>query len=434
MYKPQFYTLTFATLVCLLSALPCLADSQVRIVRLSDVQGTVQIDKNSGLGFERAFDNLPIVQGTELRTLDNGRAEVEFEDGSTLRITPNTTVVFSALSLSDAGNRASSVNLVQGRAYVNWLGKSGDEFTLSFSGEKVDLLEAAHFRVSNSSSTAELASFKNAVEVTGPSGAVKVEKNKEVAFDPNDNDKATVAKDFKSDSYDQWDEQAGEYHQQYSKNNSAPYGYGASDLSYYGAYSSVPGYGQLWQPYFAGAGWDPFMDGAWSWYPGMGFLWASAYPWGWMPYYYGNWVYAPGYGWGWQPGGWNTWHGGIHYVGATASSFHAPVPPVGTVNSAIVGRAGTSAESSSETKLVMNARSAGLGIPRGSYDDLRHYNKEIAKTGSVELRPAAQFAASSVHISGFGFGGPGSGAIELGGGHAASAGAGHNVGAVGGHH
>jgi hypothetical protein len=434
MYTPRFCFLAFATVACLIYALPASADSQVRIVRISDVQGGVQIDKNSALGFERAFDNLPIVQGTQLRTLDNGRAEVEFEDGSTLRITPGTTVVFSALSLSDSGGRSSSVNLVQGRAYVNWLGKSGDEFTLTFSGGKVDLHESAHFRVSNSSRTAELASFKNAVEVTGPSGVVKVEKNKEVAFDLNDNDKATVAKDFKSDPYDQWDAQANDYHQQYSKNNSTPYGYGASDLSYYGAYSSVPGYGQLWQPYFAGAGWDPFMDGAWSWYPGMGFLWASAYPWGWMPYYYGNWVYAPGYGWGWQPGGWNTWHGGIHYVGATAVSFHAPVPPVGTVNSAIVGRAVTAAENPSEPKQVVNAQSAGLGIPRGSYDDLRHYNKEFVKSGSVELRPAPQFAASSAHMGAFGFSPLHSGAMGQAG-HAASASVGHSAGGMSaGHH
>ncbi len=431
MPKARPYAVTFATLAFLLHAVPALADSQVRIVRLSDVQGTVQIDKNSGLGFERAFDNLPIVQGTQLRTLENGRAEVEFEDGSTLRITPDTTVVFNALSLSDGGSRLSSVNLVRGKAYVTWLGKSGDEFTLTFSGEKVDLHEAAHFRVSNSSGLAELASFKNAVDVTGPSGTVKVERNKEVAFDLSDNRKATVAKAFKSDPYDRWDEQADDYHQQYSKNNSTPYGYGASDLGYYGAYSSVPGYGLLWQPYFAGAGWDPFLDGAWSWYPGMGFLWASAYPWGWMPYYYGNWIYAPGYGWGWQPGGWNTWSGGIHYVGAAAASFHAPLPPSGGVNSAIVGRAGTSAENTSETKLVVDARSAGLGIPRGSYEDLRHFNKEVAKTGSVELRSAPQFAASS-RTGAFGFSPLPSGAMGQAG-HAASAGAGHSAGGMADH-
>ena len=185
---------------------------------------------------------------------------------------------------------------------------------------------------------AEIASFKNELEVVAPSGTVKVDKKKMVTFDVNDSDKSMVAKNFEEDPYDQWDKQSIEYHDQYAKNNSTPYGYGYSDLNYYGGYSNIAGYGLLWQPYFAGVGWNPFMDGAWSWYPGMGFMWASAYPWGWMPYYYGNWMYAPGYGWGWQPGGFTTWHGGIHYVGATEAGFRAPVAPTGTVSTVVVGR------------------------------------------------------------------------------------------------
>src|SRR3982751_6119353 len=100
--------------LCSLLTQPAWADSQARIVRLSDVQGSVQIDKNTGLGFEEAFINLPITQGTQLRTGDRGRAEVEFEDGSSMRLTPNTTVQFNKLGLSDAGKRISEVNLVQG--------------------------------------------------------------------------------------------------------------------------------------------------------------------------------------------------------------------------------------------------------------------------------------------------------------------------------
>jgi len=276
MYKPRLHAMVWTALAGALFALPAAADSQARIVRLSDVQGTVQINKNSGLGFENAFVNLPITQGTQLRTRENGRAEIEFEDGSTLRITPNTTVEFSTLGLSDAGKRFSAVDLAEGRAYVNWLGKSGDEFTLSFSREKVVLTQAAHFRVAMSSSIAEIANFKSDLEVAGPSGALKVDKKKMVTFEVNDNDQSTVAKNFEEDPYDQWDKQSVEYHDQYSKNNSTPYGYGDSDLGYYGGFSNLPGYGTLWQPYFAGVGWDPFMDGAWSWYPGFGFLWASA--------------------------------------------------------------------------------------------------------------------------------------------------------------
>jgi hypothetical protein len=423
MYKLRFYWMVLTALVCVLVALPAAANSQARIVRLSDVQGGVQIDKNAGLGFENAFLNLPITQGTQLRTRANGRAEIEFEDGSTLRVTPNTTVQFSTLGLNDAGQRLSAVTLVEGRTYVHWLGKSGDKFTLRFSQERVDLTQPAHFRVAASSDSAEIATFKNDVEVIGPSGTVKVDKKKMVSFDVNDSDHSTGAKSFKEDPYDDWDKQAVEYHDQYAKNNPTPYGYGFSDLSYYGGYTNVPGYGTLWQPYFTGVGWNPFMDGAWSWYPGMGYMWASAYPWGWMPYYYGNWLYAPGLGWGWQPGAFNGWRGGVHYVGA-AAGFQAPVEPRGTVGTVVVGRGGPVLTSAVATRVVVNRGSAGMGIPRGSVDGLHRLNAQVAKTGSVELHAAPQFAASSFHSGGF-VAGEQHGGVNSGMGHASAASAGH---------
>jgi len=139
------FSLVLITVACSLIALPALADSQARIVRLSDVQGSVQIDKNTGLGFEHAFLNLPITQGARLKTGGNGRAEIEFEDGSTLRLASNSTIQFSTLGANDAGKHTSAVDFVEGMAYVNWLGKSGDQFTLNFSRQKISLDHAAHF-------------------------------------------------------------------------------------------------------------------------------------------------------------------------------------------------------------------------------------------------------------------------------------------------
>jgi FecR protein len=407
MCKPKTYGMIVigTALVCALLALPAAAGSQARIVRLSDVEGGVQIDKNAGLGFESAFANLPITQGTQLRTRENGRAEIEFEDGSTLRVTPNTTVLFSTLGLSDAGKRISAIDLVEGKAYINWLGKSGDAMTLNFSHEHVELKQAAHFRVASSSSAAEIASFKNELEVVGPSGTTTVGKKKLVTFDVNDNDSATLAKNFEQDPYDQWDKQSVQYHDEYSRDNSTPYGYGYSDLSYYGGYNNVAGYGTLWQPFFAGAGWNPYMDGAWSFYPGMGFMWASAYPWGWMPYYYGNWMFVPGFGWGWQPGGWNTWRGGIHYVGAAAVGFRPPVAPSGTVSTVIIGKGGPITTKAPATRVSVTAGSAGLGLARGSVSNLHQLNTQVAKTGSVQLHASPAFAASS-RVGGYGYSAP----------------------------
>jgi hypothetical protein len=385
---------------CALLALPALADSQARIVRLSDVQGTVQIDKNTGLGFESAFLNLPITQGAQVRTHDRGRAEVEFEDGSTLRLTPNTTVEFTALGLSDSGKRISVINLIEGMAYVNWLGKSGDQFSLKFSREKISLDRAAHFRVQTSPEASKMAVFKGNVDVEGPSGNLVVEKKKTATFVTADDDKYTIAKNIEVGPLDSWDKEASDYHSQYAKNNSSPYGYGVSDLNYYGSYSNVPGYGMMWQPFFTGVGWDPFVNGAWSFYPGYGYMFASAYPWGWMPYRYGSWMFIPSMGWMWQPGAWNSWNTVPRYAGTVPVNFHPLVAPAmrATTTAVVVGRTGI-APIAAQSRMVVNAGSAGMGIQRGSLDNLHQLNHQVARSGSAQVQPAPQFSATAARTA-----------------------------------
>jgi FecR protein len=395
----HFRPVVLAALACALLALPALADSQARIVRLSDVHGSVQIDKNTGMGFESAFLNLPITQGTQIRTRDNGRAEVEFEDGSTLRLAPNTLVVFDTLGLNDAGTRTSTVNLANGMAYVNWFGKKGDQFALSFSQEKIELDHAAHFRVHAVSAGTQVAVFKGdvAVAVEGEDSKVTVAKNKMASFDGGD--KPEIA-GITANAFDDWDKEALTYHDQYAKNNTSPYGFGSSDLSYYGSYQNMAGYGMMWQPYFAGVGWNPFMDGAWSWYPGMGYTFVSAYPWGWQPFHYGSWMFITGAGWMWQPGAWNSYGVVPRVTGTLPANFRTPVVPTSTFSTVVVGRGGPVLTSSAPSR-VLNNGTAGIGIARGSLPNLNHLNHQVAKSGSAEVRPAPQFAASSPR-TGFG--------------------------------
>jgi hypothetical protein len=157
----------------------------------------------------------------------------------------------------------------------------------------------------------------------------------------------------------------------------------------------------MWQPYFTGVGWDPFMDGAWGFYPGFGYMFASAYPWGWMPYRYGNWFFVPGMGWMWQPGGWNTWLAVPHYTPTPMAHVALAAPTSGT-RTVVVGHAAVNSAFSS--RMVVNAGSAGMGIPRGSMSNLGHLNHQVAKTGFVQVRPAPQFSASSPNRSSGGFG------------------------------
>lgn len=374
-----------------LFAVSAWADSQARIVRLSDVQGNVQMDRGTGEGYQKAFLNMPVTQGVRLRTMEDSRAEVEFEDGSTIHLTPETTLQFTDLSLRDSGAKVSTVDVQKGEAYFDFRARKNDEFKVMFAHESATLTKAAHFRVNVDDQEASLAVFKGDVPVTSPTGEVQVGNKQTATFDLANNDKHELAKNIEPDPFDAWDKRETDYHDRYTASNasnaySSAYNYGVSDLAYYGNYTNVPGYGLCWQPYFTGLGWDPFMDGAWMWYPGFGYSWVSAYPWGWAPYHSGTWVFVPRYGWLWQPGGsfiaWNV----LPPVVNPPSHYVPPRPPVvtGPGRTMIAVGRGPSAPAFN-SKIVVHGDNAGLGIPRGAYN-LGRLNHQVQTNGTATIR------------------------------------------------
>jgi hypothetical protein len=370
--------------------IPLFADSQVRIVRLSEVDGNVQFDNPAGQQYEKAFLNLPITQGVKLRSQSDGRAEVEFEDGSTLRVVPDTVVEFPQLALLDSGGKASTIHVKQGTAYVNFAGAKDEQLTVTFGQEKLVLTHATHLRLEVTQSDAAVAVFKGEVEVQGPSGAVNVGRKQTATFDTAGGGRHELAKNLEEDPYDAWDKSQDQYHERYTAANYStysPYAYGTADLSYYGSFFNAPGYGSVWQPYFASAGWDPFMNGAWAFGPGTGYGWVSSYPWGWTPYHYGTWMFVPSYGWAWQAG--STWTGfnAMPRVLNAPANFVAPQIPLTTRATVLVNRAPVQAPSGkSVSKLVIRANSAGLGIPRGGIENLAKVSETVAERGSVAAK------------------------------------------------
>ncbi len=415
--------LTLLVLVCGLLAIPSFADSQARIVRLSQVDGAVQIDRNTGQGFEKAFLNLPITQGMKLKTGLDGLAEVEFEDGSAVRITPNTVISFPDLSLRDSGGKVSTVSLQEGTAYVNFLASKNknDELTLTFGKEKLTFSEAAHLRVQMGDADSSVAVFKGTAQVSGPAGTLEVGKNKTATFDLANDGKYELARNLEPDPYDAWDKQQSQYHDRYMTSNSygsnSPYAYGASDLNYYGSYIDAPGYGMLWQPYFAGAGWDPFMNGAWAYYPGYGYSWVSGYPWGWTPYHSGSWIYVPSYGWGWQPGG--SWAGfNQPNIAGGPRGWIPPKPPAAGNTTIAVNRGGSFPKTSSGffgNKMTIGQNSAGLGIPRGSIRNLGTLSQRAQQQGTATTRipSASSWGSPSPGIASPGMARPGTSGARM---------------------
>jgi hypothetical protein len=373
-------------------------DSHVRIVRLSDVKGTLALDRQTGHGFEQTMQNMPIIEGERLQTAD-GYAEVEFEDNSTLRLAPESRVDFPLLALRSSGAKASTMSVVHGTVYANTESTKGNEFVLEAGQTKMMVAPSTRMRVEVSETRTVVSVFNGSVEVEHGGEATVVGKKESLTLEGG---QTSVAKKVAEAPYDTWDKESIDYHQRYSQANAfagSGNSFGLSDLNYYGGFINAGGCGQMWQPYMVSAAWSPYSNGLWALYPGAGYSWVSPYPWGWLPYHSGSWAFCQGVGWGWQPGG--SWNGLNNIAGVSGQ-------PVGTVAGRPVrsplrpglpqppAAAGASLVLANKTPLVVSKEdrpgnfvfqrdSAGLGVPRGSLGNLHGISNHVERNGSANM-------------------------------------------------
>src|SRR6266403_4411745 len=285
------------------------ADSgHARIVRLSLVQGDVRFARDvkgdplvDGQGdWEAAVLNLPIRQGYVVAT-DNGRAEVEFENGAMAFLAENSVLEFYDLSSEDGGFTTRLI-LRQGSAefYVN--PARGDYFSVTGGDFSVQAESKTTFRMNNFDDGSSVNVLHGKLTALNKGKNTPLQKNQALSMKAGEPESLTVEEAPINDDFDQW--VSGKIQSfttstasgmQYA--NSYDYTSGFGDLYTYGAWFPVAGFGNCWRPYGAGLGWSPFDFGSWYYDAGFGWSFLGGQPWGWLPYHYGGWLFRPGVGW-----------------------------------------------------------------------------------------------------------------------------------------
>lgn len=311
-----------------------------RAVRLSYVDGQVQLSMGNTVLASRALANTPLFEGTQITTSDDGRAEVQFEDGSVARVSPNSTLTLAVLRQQGDATETQLV-LDSGLGYFEFQGDTPtDHMQIRFGGAAVVTSGFSVLRVDLDEPPGEIAVFSGNARVEG-AGNLSMdlhggENAKLNAADPGD---YTLAETIEPDSWDAWNsdrdqaltsEEAERTQATASEPNSNNPAW--SDLDANGNWYNVPGQGYVWSPYDAmNSGWEPYGCGNWVFSPGYGYTWVSCEPWGYMPYESGMWNYYDGFGWGWVPGGFPWWSGGgwRFNVGSAPFRYRPPLRPRG---------------------------------------------------------------------------------------------------------
>lgn len=322
------------------SAPPQQPNPNMLAARLSYVEGGVQLTQGAQIIADPALANTPVFEGMVVATREDGRAELQFDDGSVVRLSPNSSVQLALLHKEGDANKA-EILLTSGLGYFEFSGNnSSNEMTARFGDSTIQATGFTVVRVNIDTPPGEIAVFTGDAHLKRAGNlSLDLHGGQSVALSGTDPNQYNLAETIEPDSWDAWNaDRDQELNSQEAAKTAATGSQPTSsnpawgDLDANGNWYDVPGQGYVWSPYEAAdASWDPYGCGNWVYTPQYGYIWVSCESWGYMPYIAGNWNYYDDFGWGWTPGGigYPWWYGGgwIWNVGHCPPRYNPPHRP-----------------------------------------------------------------------------------------------------------
>ncbi len=284
-----------------------------KVSRISYLTGDVKIRRLGSDEWERAVQNLPIVEGDEIATDANALLEIQFDRDNYVRLAQNS--YLKILNLKDEGVALSLSNGSLSLRVLNF-DKADKYFEIDAPSTTVSVQREGMYRIDAGDSR----SREVRVSVTEDGEARIYSTNSGFTLKGGRSAKIFLEGDLAGEweiadasrYFDEFDEWAVKrdaviakrlkdaYYDEYYDRDI----YGAEELNDYGDWIYTRDYGYVWKPYSSSIStydnWSPYRYGHWRWIPPYGWTWVNDESWGWATYHHGRWVYYNGY-WAWTP-------------------------------------------------------------------------------------------------------------------------------------
>lgn len=269
-------------------------------MRISLIEGDVQIKTPDAGDWGFASINTPLAEGDQVWVPHGGRAELQLNTGTYVRLDQN-----SALQILSMDKDSSQFYLSQGNAYFYYDAPRGSVIQVDTPDASTRAFNRAIFRIdmSDQYQYTDVAVYKGFVETENEVGKTRINAGQMVSLGQNTN--GEVAPMGPPDEWERWNKRRND--RIFARRNGGSHYLPAelrmysSDLDSYGRWVQVPEYGYVWTPTVViGASWSPYRDGRWIW-RGSDYIWVGYEPWGWAPYHYGRWSFIINIGWFWVP-------------------------------------------------------------------------------------------------------------------------------------
>ena len=274
----------------------------VRLARFSYVHGNVTWRSEESSDWSSATLNLPLRQGAQIWVSEGGRAEIQFDDGSLLRLGTGAVVTLQTL-YSDSDGEFTELKMTDGLVSLRLRHDRG-VYQVNTPLGSVKAAGPAKLRIGVGNGL-ELAVKTGKAAIEGSQGKADLQAGDYLDLSSS-NSPYSVRNIPHTDSWDRWNQDRDDLlarleNQPAREHLPADIAIVADDLSDNGTWRNDSQSGWVWCPRVTSSDWRPYHDGQWTWVNPFGWTWVSDEAWGWAPYHYGTWISRP-YGWAWCPG------------------------------------------------------------------------------------------------------------------------------------
>ena len=287
----------FRLLLCFLPA--ALFAAPARYARLGEMDGKVEVQLHAADPWSPAERNLTVTGDAWLRTGAASRLEIELDEGSALRLAPDSMVELSDYTRLSTGQRITLISLDRGVAYFTGEPAGNDALSLAVPGAQIILQRGARVRIEAGDSFSRVTVIEGVVKLSCPAAELDVNEGQTVRVEQGNSGSFALDRGVAPLELDRWSEERDKLLAAPASSAHLALRYGLADLDAAGDWLMSDA-GAVWKPKTAD-GWIPFQKGRWRWYDTLGYTWVSDESWGWLPYHYGRWTRKNGLGWVWVP-------------------------------------------------------------------------------------------------------------------------------------
>ncbi len=291
------------------------------------IEGDVQMKMADSTEWVPAAANTPLYQGDRIWVPDDGRAEVRFQNGSTVRLGAGT-----ALELGQADSANLLLYLDEGRAWVHSSASGQPPVTISTPAASFTGDPGSVYRVEVVPNGATSASaLAGNVYADQQSGEMQIRAGERLYL-AQGAQYPQLSGIGPEDEWGRWNRARDQ--EIYAVAQGPSNRYLPDELSAYapdfdanGRWENVPEYGYVWTPtVVTAADWAPYRAGRWVWIRND-YVWIPSERWGWAPHHYGRWANIRGR-WCWIPPGRGAAYWGPGYVGWVNTPTHVSWVPL----------------------------------------------------------------------------------------------------------